>query len=121
MVSGEWSLLTTHHWFCPLPARRNPVTIPPQHPPNRPSMLHERTTMNVENTAPTRRDALKTSGGIAIASTLAGIGMSGLYAGESNTINIALVGCGGRGTGAAINALSTQQGPVQIVAMADAY
>jgi predicted dehydrogenase len=64
---------------------------------------------------------LKTSGGIAIASTLGGIGLSGLYAGESNTINIALVGCGGRGTGAAINALSTQQGPVQLVGMADAY
>ncbi|HEX3148999.1 MAG TPA: Gfo/Idh/MocA family oxidoreductase [Gemmataceae bacterium] len=68
--------------------------------------------------APTRRDAI--TGGIAVASTL-GIGLSGLYAGESNTINIALVGCGGRGTGAAMNALATQQGPVSLVAMADAY
>jgi predicted dehydrogenase len=77
--------------------------------------------MNSEQTAPTRRDAIKASGGIAIASTLAGVGLSGVYAGESNTINIALVGCGGRGTGAASNALSTKQGPVNIVAMADAY
>ena len=68
--------------------------------------------------APTRRDALKATGGLAVA---AGFGLSGLYAGESNTINIALVGCGGRGTGAAENALSTHQGPVKLVAMADAY
>jgi predicted dehydrogenase len=68
--------------------------------------------------APTRRDALKMTGGAAVA---AGVGLSGLYAGESNTINIALVGCGGRGTGAAENALSTRQGPVKLVAMADVY
>jgi len=77
--------------------------------------------MNSEKTAPSRRDALKASGGLAIASTLAGAGFSGVYAGESNTINIALVGCGGRGSGAAVNALSTKQGPVNIVALADAY
>jgi predicted dehydrogenase len=77
--------------------------------------------MTSESAVPTRRDALKASGGIAIASTLAGVGLSGLYAGESNMISVALVGCGGRGTGAAVNALSTQQGPVQLVAMADAY
>lgn len=35
-------------------------------------------------------------------------------------IRIALIGCGGRGTGAAINALSTE-GPVRLVAMADAF
>src|SRR3954471_23390397 len=77
--------------------------------------------MNSEKTAPSRRDALKVTGGLAVASTLAGAGLSGVYAGESNTINIALVGCGGRGTGAAENALMTRQGPVNLVAMADAY
>lgn len=76
--------------------------------------------MNAENTAPTRRDALKTSGGIALASTL-GAGLSGLYAADTSLMSIALVGCGGRGTGAAANALSTKQGPVQLVGMADAY
>src|SRR5262249_29931510 len=67
-----------------------------------------------------RRDALKAGGGLAVASTLAGIGLSGLHAGESNVINVALVGCGGRGTGAASNALCSKQGPVKLVAMADA-
>ncbi|MEM7379854.1 MAG: Gfo/Idh/MocA family oxidoreductase [Bacteroidota bacterium] len=38
----------------------------------------------------------------------------------SDTIKIALVGCGGRGTGAALQALSTKEN-VQLVAMADAF
>jgi predicted dehydrogenase len=75
--------------------------------------------MHTEPTvAPTRRDALKATGTLAVA---AGFGLSGLYASSSDTINIALVGCGGRGTGAASDALSTHQGPVKLVAMADAY
>lgn len=37
-----------------------------------------------------------------------------------DTIKVALIGCGGRGTGAAIQALMTQQN-VQLVAMADAF
>lgn len=47
------------------------------------------------------------------------------YAGEDNTVQLALVGCGGRGTGAAANALSTQisegSAPVKLVAMADVF
>jgi len=78
--------------------------------------------MSTESVAPalTRRDALKASGGLAVAATMAA-GLPGLYAGQSNVINIALVGCGGRGTGAAENALATQQGPVKLVAMADVF
>ncbi len=37
-----------------------------------------------------------------------------------DTIKVALIGCGGRGTGAAAQALSTKQN-VKIVAMADAF
>ncbi len=42
------------------------------------------------------------------------------FAGSNDTIKIALVGCGGRGTGAAMQALSTTQN-VKLVAMADAF
>ena len=42
------------------------------------------------------------------------------YAGGSDIIKIALVGCGGRGTGAAAQSLSTGKG-VRLVAMADAF
>ena len=42
------------------------------------------------------------------------------HAAGSDLIRIALIGCGGRGTGAAINALSTKAN-VKLVAMADAF
>lgn len=42
------------------------------------------------------------------------------FSGAAGTIKVALIGCGGRGTGAAIQALSTKQN-VQLVAMADAF
>ncbi len=38
-----------------------------------------------------------------------------------NTIKVALVGCGGRGTGAATNALRVDNGPIKLVAMADVF
>ncbi len=68
-----------------------------------------------------RRDMMKTTGGIAVASALAGVALPQVHAGESNTIQVALVGCGGRGTGAAENALSTKSGPIKLVAMADVF
>ena len=36
-------------------------------------------------------------------------------------IKAGLIGCGGRGTGAAYDALSVKQGPVKLVAMADVF
>jgi hypothetical protein len=40
--------------------------------------------------------------------------------GTDDTIKVALIGCGGRGTGAIVQALSTKQN-VKLVAMADAF
>lgn len=67
-----------------------------------------------------RRDFLKFSGHLAAASTLAGIPPR-IYAGENNTIKLALVGCGGRGAGAIADAFSTTGGPVKLHAMADLF
>ncbi|MCC6123892.1 MAG: Gfo/Idh/MocA family oxidoreductase [Pirellulales bacterium] len=67
-----------------------------------------------------RREFLKTSGGTLLGTALAGVIASRSYAGEDNAIKIALVGCGGRGTGAAANALSTQ-GPKTLFAVADVF
>ena len=39
----------------------------------------------------------------------------------SDTIKVGLVGCGGRGTGATIQALNTSGGEVKVVALADAF
>ncbi|HCO93395.1 MAG TPA: streptomycin biosynthesis protein StrI, partial [Phycisphaerales bacterium] len=44
-----------------------------------------------------------------------------LYARSSNTIKLALIGCGGRGAGAAVNALSVRDGNTRLVAMADVF
>ncbi len=68
-----------------------------------------------------RRDFLKTTGSVAAASALAGVAVPSVHAAGSDTIQIALIGCGGRGTGAAANALATQNGSVKLVAMADVF
>src|SRR5262249_27695533 len=69
-----------------------------------------------------RRDMLKTSGGIAVASALAGVTLPQVHAGQDSTIQVALVGAGGRGTGAAENALSVARyGPIKLVAIADVF
>jgi len=69
----------------------------------------------------TRRDFLKTTGQVAAASALAGVAIPSVHAGEDNTIRVALIGCGGRGTGAAANALAAKGGPLKLVAMADVF
>src|ERR1043166_6025495 len=68
-----------------------------------------------------RRTFLKDSGRIAGVSTLAGITLPYVHAAENNTIQLALVGCGGRGTGATENALGITNGPIKLVSMADVF
>jgi len=84
----------------------------------------ERTNMSTSETRPasitSRRQFLKQSShAIAGAALAGGLARPG-YVAESNTLKIALIGCGGRGTGAAAQALSTQ-GPVVLWAMADFF
>src|SRR5262245_57490626 len=75
-----------------------------------------------ENRLTSRRDFIKTSGQIAAASALAGVTLPHVHAAEDNTLQLVLIGCGGRGGGAAENALSTsKQGPIKLVAMADVF
>ena len=69
---------------------------------------------------PTRRDFLKT-GAIAGATAMAGLSlMRGAYAAEDTKLRIGLVGCGGRGGGAAIDALSADPNTV-LTAVGDAF
>ena len=72
-----------------------------------------------QQTNPSRRQFLTRTGRGAAVSALAGVALPPVHAAGSNTIQLALVGCGGRGTGAAINALSVKNGPMKLVAMAD--
>ncbi len=68
-----------------------------------------------------RREVLKATGGVALASVLPKVGLASVHTGVDETIQVALVGCGGRGSGAAANALSVQRGPMKLVAMADVF
>jgi len=78
--------------------------------------------MNEANQSLTsRREFIKNTGQLAAASALAGVAIPHVHAAESNLIQLALVGCGGRGTGAALNALSTKSGPIKLVAMGDVF
>lgn len=82
-----------------------------------------------------RRNVLKATGETALAA--AALGASSVEAGDrkkprfkklpkvhvggDGKIRIALVGCGGRGTGAALNALTVNNGPIELVAVADVF
>jgi predicted dehydrogenase len=70
---------------------------------------------------PTRREFLKTSSKAALGAALTTAIARPGYTAESNTIQLALVGCGGRGTGAVANALAIRSGPIKLVAMADVF
>src|SRR3954465_8029358 len=69
----------------------------------------------------TRREFFKTSGKIAPASDLAGVALPHVHAQGSDQLRIALVGCGGRGSGAAGDAMTAKKGSVKIAAMADVF
>jgi predicted dehydrogenase len=70
---------------------------------------------------PTRRQLLQTTANLAAAAALTSAIVPAVHAAGSDAIQLALVGCGGRGSGAALNALSTTSGPIKLVAMGDAY
>ena len=69
---------------------------------------------------PSRRDFVKTSalltGGLLAPSFL----IPGAYAAPQNHLKLAVIGCGGRGTGAVFQAFDTGH-PIKLVAMADAF
>ncbi len=69
----------------------------------------------------TRREFLVRTGQVTAASALAGLALPHVHAAGDNTIRLALIGCGGRGTGAAANALDAPGGPTKLVAMADLF
>ncbi|WP_254506565.1 Gfo/Idh/MocA family oxidoreductase [Anatilimnocola floriformis] len=73
------------------------------------------------NSTPSRRTFLKSTGTVAAATALAGVMVPKVHAQGSDTVQVALVGCGGRGTGAAADALGVKSAPIKLVAMADVF
>ncbi len=87
--------------------------------------------MTVENSVPaskptpseTRRSFIKATSAIVAGGTLVGGQLPlarSAHAFGSDVIKLGLIGCGGRGTGAADDAMSTE-GPTKLVAIADAF
>lgn len=71
-----------------------------------------------------RRDFIKTGSSLLVAGGVAASSLNIARAAHSfgsDVIKIGLVGCGGRGTGAAIQAMNTLGGEVQLKAMGDAF
>ncbi|MCH7521790.1 MAG: twin-arginine translocation signal domain-containing protein, partial [Candidatus Marinimicrobia bacterium] len=64
----------------------------------------------------TRRDFIKTSAAVSLSALLP----SAVFAAGSDTLRVGLVGCGGRGTEAAINCVESADG-IELVAMGDLF
>jgi myo-inositol 2-dehydrogenase/D-chiro-inositol 1-dehydrogenase len=71
---------------------------------------------------PTRRDFVKSSTAAAVAAATASslVIPRSVHAAESNTLKVGLIGCGGRGGGAAVNALHADAN-AKIVALGDMF
>ncbi len=72
---------------------------------------------NNENSV-TRRDFIKTTAAAGLAAAIPG--NLGLFAQGSDAMKVGIIGCGGRGTGAAIDAMNADPG-VEIVALYDPF
>ena len=75
---------------------------------------------HIKDTLNERREFLKASALVAGGVMVSGYAWAGGHSSVEDTIKIALIGCGDRGTGAAFQALSTKFN-LKLVAMADAF
>jgi predicted dehydrogenase len=68
-----------------------------------------------------RREFLSLSGRLAAVSAMASFAVPAVHAAENNTLRLALIGSGSRGSGAVVNAMSVAGPPLKLVAMADIF
>lgn len=74
-----------------------------------------------QNHGTTRREFIQGATAAAVGTAALGFpGLTGAWAQGSDEIRVGLIGCGGRGTGAAVNAINAAPG-VRVVALADAF
>ena len=71
--------------------------------------------------SPSRRNFLKGAGTLTAATVLTRGAAAQVHVAGRDKIRIALVGCGGRGGGAAANALSVKGADLQLIALADVF
>ncbi|MBM4023747.1 MAG: Gfo/Idh/MocA family oxidoreductase, partial [Planctomycetes bacterium] len=71
--------------------------------------------------SPSRRRFLTTTACSSVGGLLVATGLGNVHAAGEDEIHVAVIGCGGRGTGATIDALSVPGGNLKVVAMADVF
>src|SRR5207244_5939989 len=83
-----------------------PSSAPHSFSPSLPPVLPGKPSMS-DNQSPSRRDFLARSSALAAAGSVAASfgSIPAVHAQGSEAVNVALIGCGGRGSGAAINAM----------------
>jgi predicted dehydrogenase len=88
----------------------------------RPTSTSSPRSASPSSSTPTRRDFIKSTAVATAAATgtAASLAVPSVHAAGSDTIKVGLVGCGGRGTGAAEQALAADSG-ARLVAIADAF
>ncbi len=77
-------------------------------------------TPQVPGSGSTRREFLRTGSATTLAAVAAPYAVAGVHIAGTETLKVGLVGCGGRGTGAAKNALDADPN-VELVAVGDAF
>src|SRR4051794_31465068 len=75
--------------------------------------------MQAEN-SPSRRDVIKTTAVVSAAAMMSSLGTNFAHAAGSDVFKVGMIGCGGRGTGAARD-VSAASPRVKIVAMGDLF
>jgi predicted dehydrogenase len=83
-------------------------------------MSDPQSSTDTDSNQTTRRKFLSQSGGVAATSALAGVAIPAVHAAGSDKIQLALIGCGGRGSGAVGNAMEAEDS-VHLTAMADLF
>ncbi|MEQ1850592.1 MAG: Gfo/Idh/MocA family oxidoreductase [Chthoniobacteraceae bacterium] len=68
-----------------------------------------------------RREFIRQSSRIAAGTALAGVAIPHVHSATDHSVRLALIGCGGRGSGALANAMHATALPVKLVAMADLF
>lgn len=69
----------------------------------------------------TRRSFIQKAGAVAATASLIQGSMRSVHAAGNETLQVALVGCGGRGSGAASQALSVSNEQIKLIAMVDVF
>jgi predicted dehydrogenase len=73
------------------------------------------------STTTSRREFLTRTSQIVAGAALAGVKIPHVHAAEDNTIRLALIGSGSRGSGAVVNAFDVAKGPIKLYVMADFF